>query len=91
MIAEYIVDGQVYTIEVVVTVNPKVPLTVSQVLAGNPDGAKVRVKGVIAAYSSDGNNNKTRDGIIILDNQTGDMLLINGLAYVNNSSKYGQY
>ena len=91
LIAEYIVDGQVYTIEVVVTVNPKVPLTVSQVLAGNPDGAKVRVKGVIAAYSSDGNDNKTRDGIIILDNQTGDMLLINGLANVNNSSKYGQY
>lgn len=89
--AEYVYKDQTYTTEFMVTILPSTILTVSQVLADVPNGIAVKVKGVVAGYSSDGNNNATRDGIILLDNETGEMLLINGLASVHAESSYGNY
>ena len=77
--ATYTYDGVEYQSTYKVVVRAQVVLTVSQVLATMNDGDIVKVKGVIAGYSSDGNNSAVTDGIILIDNETGEMLLVNGM------------
>lgn len=89
--ATYLYNSQNVVTEYIVVVRPSVALTVSEILSTALDGQMVKVKGVIVGYSSDGNNNAARDGIIIMDNETGQMLLINGMKYVYSENEYGAY
>ncbi|HON63707.1 MAG TPA: hypothetical protein PK840_02375 [Bacilli bacterium] len=89
--ATYTYDGVEYQSTYKVVVRAQVVLTVSQVLATMNDGDIVKVKGVIAGYSSDGNNSAVTDGIILIDNETGEMLLVNGMKNMYPGSAYGAY
>ena len=89
--ATYTYEGVEYQSTYTVVVRAKVVLTVSQVLETMNDGDIVKVKGVIVGYSSDGNDNAARDGVILMDNETGDMLLVNGMRNMNPGSAYGAY
>lgn len=71
-----------YTSVYEVTILGTQALTVSEVLANAADASQVKVKGIFVAYQSDGNANAARDGIILLDETTGELLLVNAMAQV---------
>ena len=91
LVAEYEYDGQTQTIEIQVSVNPSTPLTVSDLLELNPNEVNVRVRGVIAGFSHDGNNRPERFGFILLDNETGKTILTTNIPAVNSLSEYPNF
>lgn len=89
--ATYMQNGQEINLDYKVVVRPSAALTVSEVLANAADNQMIKVTGIIVGYNADGNNSTARDGIILMDKTTGEMLLINGMAYAYPNSSYGTY
>ena len=87
--ATYTYNGESYNSTYEVTILGTEALSVSSVLQNSENATRVKVKGIFVAYQSDGNANVGRDGIILLDEATGDLLIINGMAQV--AGVYGAY
>lgn len=80
--AVYTYEAVQYTSTYEVTILGTQAWTVSQLLADGEDAERVKVKGIFVSYQSDGNANAARDGIILLDEETGELLLVNAMAQV---------
>ena len=87
--------GETVSVDVVVTIIaplPATPLTVTELVALAEDTAFIRVQGVVVGFSSDGNSNESRKGLIVMDNATGKMVLLNnieGATYPEYNDKNG--
>jgi len=64
-------------------------VSVHDLLTSGEDGDQVKVKGIFVAYQSDGNANVARDGIMIMDETTGELLLVNAMAQIGGA--WGAY
>ncbi|MDD4212451.1 MAG: hypothetical protein PHY42_03515 [Bacilli bacterium] len=87
--AVYTYKEEVITSTYDVTILGTQALTIHELLANGEDASQVKVKGIFVAYQSDGNANAARDGIILLDETTGELLLVNAMAQVGGT--YGAY
>ena len=87
--------GESVSVDVVITIIaplPATPMTVTELVALTEDTAFVRVQGVVVGFSSDGNSKEERKGLIVMDNATGKMVLLNnieGATYPEYNDKNG--
>lgn len=77
--ATYSIEGVVYTSEHVVTVLASIPVSVSDLIATAENGARVKVEGVVVGFGHDGNDRQERLSILLMDNETGEIVQINNI------------
>ncbi len=82
-------QGTTYTRDYKVSVLKAEAMSVTELLASGTDSQAVKVRGTIIGYVSDGNTVDTRLGVVILDNETGKTVLVNGLSSLGGT--YGAY
>lgn len=87
--ATYTYDGNEYSTAYEITILGSSATTVSELLESGTNGERVKLKGLIVGYQSDGNSNVPRDGVILMDEDTGELLLINGMGEVGG--QWGAY
>lgn len=68
------------------------PVNVSTLLVEGVNGSLAIVEGVFATYHSDGNENGNLRGIILMDKNTSEILLVDGMQYlISMNSVHGVY
>lgn len=77
--ATYVIDGETLQHSIDITVLKQVPLTVSELLATGTGDVKYKVNGVVVAFASDGNKVEGVKGIVVMDPETGDMVVVEGV------------
>ncbi|HOE06925.1 MAG TPA: hypothetical protein PLQ99_04450 [Bacilli bacterium] len=82
-------QGTTYTRDYKVSVLKAKAMSVTELLASGGDKQAVKVSGTIIGYVSDGNTVDTRLGVVILDNETGKTVMVNGLSSLGGT--YGAY
>ncbi|MFA7011164.1 MAG: immunoglobulin-like domain-containing protein, partial [Bacilli bacterium] len=82
-------QGTTYVREYKVSVLKAEAMSVTDLLASGTDSQAVKVRGIIVGYVSDGNTVDTRMGVLILDNETGKTVMVNGLSSLGGF--YGAY
>ena len=76
--ATFMLDGVETQVSLEISVVKNTPLTVTEVL-DLADGTAVKFSGVVVGFASDGNAKEFRKGIIVMDNATGKMIMVDGL------------
>lgn len=77
--ATYVFEGETKEFVKEVTVLASHSISVSELLASAEDGYKYKVEGVVVGFTSDGNTHEYRKGVLLMDPETGDLVLVDGL------------
>lgn len=76
-----------YEVEFTLVSTEPAPLTVTEALS-QENGAKVTVVGAVIAFASDGNNNSTNKGFVMMDNATGKIIQVRNYGATNTYPEY---
>lgn len=76
--AKYTFAGEEQSISFTLTVLPQEAQTVTEVL-GYEEELYVKVNGIVVSYVSDGNTVESRNGVLVLDRETGKTVLLTNL------------
>lgn len=89
--ATFTLEGKEQTLSKVVTIIPSTPLTVTEVLSQNNE-TSVKFSGLVLAYASDGNTKTYRYGLIVLDKENNNTVLLKDVISIGGeSSVYGAF